>query len=93
MDKKQNEEGKLIPDDCSCDRGKLHKRFTKYVVEIEKEVVVISNVPAWLCDLCDESYISPEVSEKIDEIVKSFRAGKLLAKPLAAGQVELKMNA
>jgi YgiT-type zinc finger domain-containing protein len=93
MDKKQNEEGKLIPDDCSCGSGKLHKGFTKYIVEIEKEIVVINNVPAWLCDLCDEAYISPEVSEKIDEIVKSFRSGKLLAKPLAAGQVELKMNA
>jgi YgiT-type zinc finger domain-containing protein len=93
MDRPQNEESQLIPDECSCGRGKLHKGFTKYIVEIEKEVVVIRNVPAWLCDLCDEAYISPDVSEKIDEIVKAFRAGKLLAKPLAAGQVELTMSA
>jgi YgiT-type zinc finger domain-containing protein len=93
MDRPQNEESQLIPDECSCGRGKLHKGFTKYIVEIEKEVVVIRNVPAWLCDLCDEAYISPDVSEKIDEIVKAFRAGKLLAKPLAAGQVELIMSA
>jgi YgiT-type zinc finger domain-containing protein len=93
MDRPQNEESQLIPDECSCGRGKLHKGFTKYIVEIEKEVVVIRNVPAWLCDLCDEAYISPDISEKIDEIVKAFRAGKLLAKPLAAGQVELTMRA
>ncbi len=66
MDKKQSEEGRLILDDCSCGRGKFHEGFTKDIVEIEKEVVVISNVPAWICDLCVEAYISPEVSKKID---------------------------
>jgi hypothetical protein len=46
-----------------------------------------------MCDLCSETYISPDVWDKIDEIIAAFRAGKLLAKPLAAGQVELAMNA
>lgn len=36
---------------------------------------------------------SPDVWDKIDEIIIAFRTGKLLAKPLAAGQVELAMNA
>lgn len=93
MDKPEDKENGLIPDTCSCGRGKLHKGFTKYMVEIEDEVVVIRNVPAWVCDLCDEAYISPQVSEKIDEIMKAFRAGKLLAKPIAAGRVELTMSA
>jgi hypothetical protein len=51
--------------------------------------VVIKDVPALLCDCCDEAYITPEVSEKIDEIMEEFYAGKLLAKPLAAGVVAL----
>jgi hypothetical protein len=56
---------------------------------VKDEVVVIKDVPALLCDCCDEAYITPEVSEKIDEIMEEFYAGKLLAKPLAAGVVAL----
>ena len=56
---------------------------------MKDEVVVIKDVPALLCDCCDEAYITPEVSEKIDEIMEEFYAGKLLAKPLAAGVVAL----
>ncbi len=93
MDRLQDEEIELIPDTCSCGRGKLHKGVTKHIVEIDNEVIVIKNVPAWICDLCDESYITPAVSEKIDEIIDAFRAGRLLSKPIAAGQIELTMSA
>ena len=93
MDRCPEEEIELIPDTCDCGRGKLHKGLTKHIVEIENEIIVITGVPAWICDLCDEAYISPEVSKKIDEIIRAFRAGKLLARPLAAGQVELTMSA
>jgi len=45
-----------------------------------------------MCDLCDEAYLTPEASREIDKIVKDFREGRLLAKPIAAGEVELKMK-
>ncbi len=93
MDRPQAEEIELIPDTCSCGRGKLRKGFTKYITEVEDKVIVISNVPTWMCDQCSETYVSPDVSDRIEKIIAAFRAGKLLAKPLAAGQVELTMNA
>ena len=93
MDRLLDEESELIPDTCICGRGKLHKGFTKYIIEVENEVIVIKNVPTWICDICDEAYITPEVSRKIDEIIRAFKAGKLLAKPIAAGEVELTMSA
>ena len=30
-----------------------------------------------LCDLCDEAYLTPEVSREIDKIVKDFREGNV----------------
>lgn len=93
MDKPRTAEIELTPDTCSCGRGKLCKGVTEYVTKVGDRVIVISNVPAWMCDVCSETYVSPDVSDKIDEIIAAFRAGKLLAKPLAAGQVELAMNA
>ena len=43
-----------------------------------------------ICDICDEAYITPESSREIDEIVRDFLEEKLLAKPIAAGEVDLK---
>ncbi len=92
MDERYDEKKELIPDTCNCGRGKLHHGMTEYVTKVNDGVVVIKNVPALLCDLCDEAYLTPEVSREIDKIVKDFREGKLLAKPIAAGEVELKIK-
>lgn len=80
----------MIPDTCSFCKSKLHEGKKEFVVKVKNEVVVIKDVPALVCDRCDEAYITPEISEKIDEIMEEFYAGKLLAKPLAAGEVALK---
>ena len=39
------------------------------------------------------AYYSPEISRKIDEVMREFHRGKLLVRPLAAGEVELKLEA
>jgi YgiT-type zinc finger domain-containing protein len=90
MDKLLREEKRMIPDTCGCCKGKLHEGKKEFVVKVKNEVVVIRDVPALVCDCCDEAYITPEISEKIDEVMEEFFAGKLLAKPLAAGEVALK---
>jgi hypothetical protein len=36
-------------------------------------------------DSCTEAYFSIETARKIDKIMREFRAGKLLTKPLEAG--------
>ncbi len=92
MDRSYDEKKELIPDTCNCDRGRLHRGVTEYVTKVNGGVVVIKNVPALICDLCDEAYLTPEASREIDKIVKDFREGRLLAKPIAAGEVELKMK-
>ena len=92
MDKQYDEKKELIPDTCNCGRGILRRGLTEYVTKVNGGVVVIKNVPALMCDLCDEKYLTPEVSREIDKVVKDFREGRLLAKPIAAGEVELKIN-
>ena len=38
------------------------------------------NVPARICDLCDEAYISPETSRLVDRVIDKYRAGRLEVK-------------
>lgn len=80
-------------DMCALCGGKLKEGLTELVLKAGEDLAVIKRVPALVCSCCGEAYLKPEVSEKIDQVMKEYRAGKLLARPIAAGEIELKMSA
>jgi YgiT-type zinc finger domain-containing protein len=80
-------------DTCALCGGGLREGSTELVLKAGDEVVIIKKVPALVCSCCGEAYVTPEISEKIDEVMKEFRAGKILARPIVAGEIELKMSA
>jgi YgiT-type zinc finger domain-containing protein len=89
----QSSNTKDVDDMCLCGRGKLHEGFTELRIKVQDTLLVIKNVPARVCDLCDEAYLSPETSRQIDEIMEKYHAGKLVVKPIPAGEVDLKQVA
>ena len=93
MDKLQGESVEMIPIICSCGKGRLKKGTTDFTAKVEGEMVVIRDVPAYICDSCTEAYFSIETTRKIDKIMREFRAGKLLTKPLETGEVEIRLSA
>ncbi len=72
---------------CCCGEGVLHIGFTEMKSVVDGVDVVIKNAPALVCDKCDEAYITPEVSRKIDKIMGEFYSGKLRSKPLVVSEV------
>ena len=80
----------MEPNKCSFCKGKMKEGRTEFVAKIENEVVSIKGVPAYVCEGCGEAYYSPEVSKKIDKIMREFHEGKLLAHPIPAGEIDLK---
>ena len=83
----------MKPNKCSFCRGRLYEGKTEFVARVGDEVIVIKDVPAYICENCGEAYYTPEISRKIDEVMRNFHKGKLLARPIAAGEVELKLKA
>ncbi len=79
----------MIPNECQCCGGKLREGTTEITAKVNNTVIVIKNIPAFVCENCDEAYYSLETARKIDEVRRAFRAGTLLVKPLAAGEVDL----
>jgi len=79
----------MKPDNCSFCKGKLYKGKTEFVAKIGDEIISIKGVTAYICENCGEAYFTPEISRKTDKIMKDYHAGKLLAHPIAAGEVEL----
>ena len=73
---------------CFCD-GNLKKGTTDLVIKIDDEIISIKDIPALICGNCGEKYFSPEISRKIDEVMKEYFEGKLTSRPIKAREVEL----
>jgi len=78
--------------DCCCCAGKMRESKHNFMARVGNEVIVIKDVPALICDTCGEVEYTLEVSRQIDTIMKEFFAGRLLSKPLAAGEVVFKAH-
>ena len=72
---------------CAC---KMREGRHDFMARVGNEILVIKDVPALICDTCGEVEYTLEVSREIDVIMKDFFAGRLLAKPLAAGEITFK---
>lgn len=55
-----------------CGHSLINKNKT-YVANLDKCVIVIKNVPALVCEHCNEVYYSDEVSEKLENITLKLR--------------------
>ena len=80
-------------DICALCGGKLQEGFTELVLKAGDDLAVIKRVPALVCSCCGDAYLTPEVSERVDEVMREYRAGKIPARPIAAGEIELEMRA
>ena len=82
----------MKPDKCSFCRGKLYKGETDFLAKVKGEIISIKNTPAYICENCGEAFFTPEISRKMDIIMKNCHTEKFLAHPIAAGEVELEMQ-
>ncbi len=73
-----------------CGTGKMGEGRHDFMARVGDEIVVIKDVPALICDTCGEVEYNLETSREIDVIMNDFFAGRLLAKPLAAGEIAFK---
>jgi len=51
---------------------------TEFVAKVGEQIIAIKDVAAYVCENCGEAYYTPEVSRKIDVVMKKFHEFKLL---------------
>ena len=56
-------------DRCYFCRGKVEKRVIRHVHQWGERVFIFKNVPAEVCTQCGETYLGPEVLDKMDKVV------------------------
>jgi YgiT-type zinc finger domain-containing protein len=54
-------------------KGKLEDKMTTFMVEIEKSVVIVKNVPSQVCRQCGEASYNDTVAREIEIIVDSLK--------------------
>ena len=58
---------------CFMCKGKLEDKLTTFMVEIEKSVILVRNVPSQVCKQCGETSYSDKVARKIEIIVNDLK--------------------
>ena len=60
---------------CSVCKGNMVQETTTYKTEINGEEVFIEDVPVWVCEQCDYSFIDDEVIEAVEDMLISLQGG------------------
>lgn len=77
----------MKPDRCSFCKGKLVEGKTGFVAKVGEQIIAIKDVSAYICENCWEAYYTPEISRKIEIVMKKFHESKLLLYPVVAGEL------
>lgn len=70
------------------DGGKTTKKLVTAENWWGNKLMLIENVPAWVCDNCGEQYFEPEVCEELDRLRQSPPANKKLKFLFTIFQIE-----
>jgi YgiT-type zinc finger domain-containing protein len=56
---------------CNVCHGHVEIKLTTYTQWFEGRLIVVENVPAWVCTQCGETYYDPEVVERLQSVIWS----------------------
>lgn len=65
---------KHIPSKCPLCSGKVEPGTTTFTVDLKTGVVIVRNVPAFVCTQCGEDWIDNPVSIRLEGIAARARA-------------------
>jgi YgiT-type zinc finger domain-containing protein len=64
---------KHIPSKCPLCGGKIDPGTTTFTVDLKSGVIIVRNVPAWVCTQCGEDWIEDPISVKLENIANRAR--------------------
>ena len=67
---------------CSVCHGKTTQKYITYTQWYRGELVAVENVPAEVCENCNEEYFSPETVDKLQIAIERHRSYKTMQVPV-----------
>lgn len=78
---KEQEEEKKMNKCLRCD-GNLIKRKVKVEKWVNGKLIIVENVPAFVCEKCQEKYYDAETSLRLDEYFHETKPNKVIEVPV-----------
>ena len=66
-------EGEFTPKCPFCSQELIEKRTT-YIADMDTCIVIVRDVPSFVCERCGEPYYTPHVADRLKEIVDAAKA-------------------
>lgn len=60
---------------CFYCKGQTIEQMTKFIVDLDRCVVIVKNVPGQVCQQCGETSYSDEVAQQLEKIVEAVKHG------------------
>jgi YgiT-type zinc finger domain-containing protein len=60
--------------ECNVCHGKLEHALTTYTQHYKGRLIVVENVPAWICEQCGETYYDPDIVDRLQTLIWSEAA-------------------
>ena len=76
---------------CSLCGGEMEEKEVEVIKKAGEKVVVVKDVPAWVCKQCGERYYSIDTVEGIKAIVKEVGEEKVKMQKIFAGELNFKV--
>lgn len=67
---------------CSACRGKTIQKYITYTQWYQGELIAVENVPAEVCETCNEEYFSPGTVDKLQIAIERHRSYKTMQIPV-----------
>ena len=58
---------------CFMCKGALEEKKTTFMVDLGDQIIIIKDVPSYVCSQCGDTSYSDEVARVLEEIVESLR--------------------
>lgn len=75
---------------CSLCGGEMEEKEVEVIKKAGEKVVVVKDVPAWVCKQCGERYYLIGTVERINEIVREVSEEKIKVQKIFAGELNFK---
>jgi YgiT-type zinc finger domain-containing protein len=64
-----------------CQAGMLHLRYLTYFTQVEGEMIMVPNFPAWVCDMCGYREDDPRAENWLHILLNPRTGRKALKRP------------
>lgn len=58
---------------CFMCKGDMINKNTNYILDLDRSIIIIKNVPSLVCDQCGEVFYENEIMKRIEKIIDIFK--------------------